>query len=80
VSQRLFVGNLSYNANESEIKDFFTNFGEVTNVNIIKDRDTGRSKGFAFVDMQDITQALTANGTSFLGRNMVVNQARERSR
>ena len=79
----IYVGNLSYQATEEEIRKAFEAFGEVTSVNIIKDRDTGQSKGFGFVEMPDSGKAQEAieklNATELAGRNLKVNEARPRN-
>ena len=76
----IYVGNLSFNATEDEIRDAFAQYGEVSSVNIIKDRETGRSRGFAFVEMPDGEQAKEAiekvNLTEIDGRSITVNEAR----
>lgn len=78
----IYVGNLPFTVNEGEIEQVFTGFGAVESVKIVRDRDSGRSKGFSFVIMNDDTQAQAAiaglNGTDFKGRNLVVNEARPR--
>lgn len=78
----IYVSNLRYNATEQEIQSLFETFGEVTSVSLIKDRDTGQSRGFAFVEMPDDDQAqkaiLDLNGKEYFGRNLTVNQARPR--
>ncbi len=75
----IYVGNLSYGVDEDSLKAQFGEFGEVESVKVITDRITGRSKGFAFVEMPDNSQADQAikalNGKSVDGRNMKVNQA-----
>jgi len=80
VFMNIYVGNLSYQTTEDDLRDSFENFGEVTSVRIIQDRATGRSKGFGFVEMPDEESAETAiaalNGKEFSGRNIRVNQAR----
>jgi RNA recognition motif-containing protein len=77
---KLYVGNLSFKSTEDEVKSFFSVYGTVTSVSLIKDRDTGRPRGFGFVEMDDISQALKeANGKDLGGRALVVNEARERS-
>lgn len=80
---KLYVGNLSYRASEDEIRQAFEGFGRVSNVTIIKDRETGRSKGFAFVDMdsQEAGESAIAsmNGKDFGGRNITVNEARPKT-
>ncbi len=78
----IYVGNLAYNATEDEIRTAFAAFGQVTLVKVVRDRDTGRSRGFAFVEMEDGEGAQNAitqmNGKDLNGRNLVVNEARPR--
>lgn len=78
----IYLGNLSYRSSEADIKAAFENYGTVGAINIIKDRETGRSKGFGFVEMPNDAEALAAieglNGTDMGGRNINVNQARPR--
>ena len=57
MAKKLYVGNLSYDSTEAQIRELFAQVGEITEVNVIMDRDTGRSKGFAFVQMVDDTAA-----------------------
>ncbi len=81
--KRIYVGNLPWSATEQEIRDFFSRFGEVHSVAIITDRETGRSRGFGFVEMEDADadQAISgADGKDFGGRPLRVNEARERER
>ena len=77
----IYVGNLNYTLSEDDLKDVFENFGDVNSVRIIKDKATGRSKGFAFVDMVNDSEANKAiselNGSDLKGRNMKVNLAKE---
>jgi RNA recognition motif-containing protein len=77
---KLYVGNLAYSATEDDLRKLFTQAGEVQSVNVIKDRDTGRSKGFAFVEMSTQAEAEKAisllNGSSFHNRTLTVNLAR----
>jgi len=79
---RLYVGGLPYQTTEQELIDLFEQTGQVTEVSIITDRDTGRSKGFAFVEMSDEQAAQSTierlNGTTMEDRTITVNQARER--
>ena len=79
----IYVGNLSYDATEEDIQQAFAEFGEVASVNIIKDRETGRSRGFAFVEMADGDEAKEAiekvNLTEIAGRSVTVNEARPKS-
>ena len=78
----IYVGNLSYDATESDIESAFSEFGAVKTVNIVKDRDTGRSRGFAFVEMHNSDEGKNAidalNETSIAGRAVTVNEARPR--
>jgi RNA recognition motif-containing protein len=78
----LYVGNLDYSASEDDLRMLFTQAGEVQSVRVIKDRDTGRSKGFAFVEMSTQAEAEKAisllNGFSFHNRPLTVNLARPR--
>ncbi|MDH5377464.1 MAG: RNA-binding protein [Gammaproteobacteria bacterium] len=79
----IYVGNLTYSLTEDELKDAFAAFGEVVNVNIIKDKFSGQSKGFGFVEMPNDSEADEAiknlDGSSLKGRNVRVNQAKPRS-
>lgn len=83
-SAKLYVGNLSYNASEDGLMDLFSQFGEVVSARVITDRETGRSKGFGFVEMADsdgAQQAITAlNGQLVDGRPVTVNEARPQER
>ena len=76
----IFVGNLSFQTSQDELFAAFSNFGAVERVNIVTDRDTGQSRGFAFVEMTDRTAAEAAisalNGSELNGRAMNVNEAR----
>ena len=78
----IYVGNLPYNVTEDELRTAFAAFGEVSSVNLISDKFTGQSKGFAFVEMADNSAADAAikglNNTSMGGRNLKVNQAQPR--
>ncbi len=80
-SEQLYVGNLSYQVNGFHLKDFFSKYGDVQNVRLIKNNRTGRSKGFAFVtfaNVKDAKKALGVNGQDFRGRPMVVRMAKPR--
>jgi RNA recognition motif-containing protein len=81
--KNIFVGNLDFGATESSIRSLFEPYGSVDRVNVITDRDTGRSRGFAFVEMSDASEAdraITAlNGTNVDGRALNVNEARPKS-
>jgi len=78
----IYIGNLSYDASEDDVRSAFEAFGQVESVKIIKDRYTGRSKGFGFVEMADDEAAQAAitelNDKEFMGRNLKVNKARPR--
>ncbi len=78
----IYVGNLSFNATENDLEDAFGEYGQVASVNIIKDRDTGRSRGFAFVEMRDGHEGKDAieglNLRDIAGRSINVNEARPR--
>ncbi len=82
MESKLYVGNLSYQTTEDELRDLFSQAGDVTDVVIIKDRDTGNSKGFGFVTMnsqEGATQAIQQfNGYSLGNRELKVNAARPR--
>jgi RNA recognition motif-containing protein len=78
----IFVGNLSFTATEHDLHQLFEAYGAVDKVNIITDRDTGRSKGFGFVEMPESQAAKAAieglNGTELAGRALTVNEAKPR--
>lgn len=80
----IFVGNLPFSANSSELEELFAPYGSVSRAQVITDRDTGRSRGFGFVEMDSEDEAQKAidslNGSDFEGRQLKVNVARERSR
>ena len=78
----IYVGNLAYKMSEQELRATFEAFGEVTSARFVVDRETGRSKGFGFVDMPNQEEAEAAinglNGTELNGRTVTVNEARPR--
>ena len=81
MSKRIYVGNLSYQTTETDLTNLFEQAGQVESVNIITDRDTGRSKGFAFVEMagDEADKAIAQfNGAEVNGRALTVNEARPR--
>jgi RNA recognition motif-containing protein len=82
MSKKLYVGNLSYTVGNRELEEMFAAYGAVESANVIMDRDTGRSKGFGFVEMsndQGAQAAISAlHGKDFEGRNLTVNEARPR--
>ncbi|MCD6175288.1 MAG: RNA-binding protein [Planctomycetes bacterium] len=79
---KIYVGNLSYDVAESDLEQAFGEFGQVTSVNILKDRRTGESKGFGFVEMAEVSEGQTAikemNGKELMGRELKVDQAKEK--
>ncbi len=84
MSNRLYVGNLSFQISEDELGKVFSDFGEVVSANIIRDFNSGRSKGFGFVEMKNSADAENAikelNGREVEGRAIIVNVAREKER
>lgn len=78
----LYVGNLSFDTDEATLRQFFDDYGPVTSARIITDRETGRSRGFGFVELEDAAAALKAvtelNGTELDGRTLTINEARPR--
>ena len=80
MAMKLYVGGLAYAVTEKELEALFAEHGTVTSTAVIKDRDSGQSKGFGFVEMSDDTQAKAAmaalNGTEMSGRSLTVNEAR----
>ena len=81
--KNVFVGNMSFETTESGLRSIFEPFGEITRVNLITDRDTGRARGFGFVEMSNDDEAAkamqTLNGREIQGRAISVSEARERS-
>ncbi|MGP1310180.1 MAG: RNA recognition motif domain-containing protein, partial [Phycisphaerales bacterium] len=79
---KLYVGNLPFSATQSEIHELFAQHGEVADVALINDRETGRPRGFGFVEMPNADEANAAmsalNGQDFNGRALNINEARER--
>ncbi|MBW2360003.1 MAG: RNA-binding protein [Deltaproteobacteria bacterium] len=81
--KKIYVGNLSWGVTDSELKDFFANYGTVHSAVVITDRETGRSRGFGFVEMDaaDAENAIReADGKDMGGRSLRVNEAQERQR
>ena len=79
-AMKLYVGNLSFQTTSDDLLQLFGQYGSVTSAQIVTDRDTGRSRGFAFVEMgSGAEQAIEAtNGVEFMGRNLTVNEAKPR--
>ncbi len=84
MTNKLFVGGLAYAMDSDQLKDVFAEVGEVTSAQVIMDRETGRSKGFGFVEMgseEDAKQAIDRlNNTDVLGRKIIVSEARPKER
>lgn len=82
MTKKLYVGNLSYNTTEAQVRDLFAQAGEVSSVSLITDRETGRAKGFGFVEMSTEEGSQEAirrfNGYTLDNRNLTVNEARPR--
>ncbi|WP_422929884.1 RNA recognition motif domain-containing protein [Singulisphaera sp. PoT] len=82
MAKKIYVGNLTYSVNESDLEALFSQFGVVQSAQIIIDRDTNRSKGFGFVEMSSDAEVDAAieglNGTEHNGRNLTVNEAKPR--
>ncbi|HJR91436.1 MAG TPA: RNA-binding protein [Acidimicrobiia bacterium] len=84
MSSNLYVGNLTFNTTSADLQSLFSQYGEVTKAQVITDRDSGRSRGFGFVEMSEESAAQTAiaelNGHNLDGRDLTVNVAKDRSR
>jgi RNA recognition motif-containing protein len=81
MSKSLYVGNLPWSATEADVRDLFSQYGEVTSVNLITDRETGRARGFGFVEIADADaqKAIEAlDNYSYNGRNLKVNESKPR--
>lgn len=79
--KKIYVGNLSWSSTENDVQEFFSQYGTVHSVQLITDRETGRSRGFAFVEMDDAeasTAITEADGRELDGRRLRVNEAQER--
>jgi RNA recognition motif-containing protein len=83
MGKRLYVGNLSYGVTEADLREVFAEAGDVVDVKVVLDRDTGRPRGFAFVELSNDGEATRAievlNGRELQGRAMNISEARERS-
>jgi RNA recognition motif-containing protein len=83
MAARLYVGNLSYNTGDAELRDAFASSGNVVSATVVIDRESGRSRGFGFVEFASSSEAQSAisemNGASLDGRALTVNEARERT-
>ncbi|MBD3344778.1 MAG: RNA-binding protein [Chitinivibrionales bacterium] len=79
MANKLYVGNIPFRTTEEELRDMFSPFGEVHSVSIITDNQTGRSRGFGFVEVENADAAIKElDGKDFGGRNLRINEARER--
>jgi RNA recognition motif-containing protein len=82
MSTKLYIGNLSFSVTSDDLQDYFAQAGTVESAKVIEDRDTGRSRGFGFVEMSSSEEAMAAieqfNGQDLDGRSIVVNEARPR--
>ncbi len=80
---RIYVGNLSYNVTDDDLRELFSEYGELASAEVIKDKFSGQSKGFGFVDVPGSAEAATAikelNDTMYQGRKLTVNEARPRA-
>lgn len=82
MAKRIYVGNLPFTATTEEVTELFEQYGSVESVNLVTDRDTGRPRGFGFVEMDDAggDKAISAlDGVAFGGRNLKINEARPRT-
>jgi RNA recognition motif-containing protein len=83
MAKRLYVGNLKYTVDSDQLRELFEQFGSVTSAEVLSDRDTGRSRGFGFVEMANDEEALAAietlDGRDHYGRRLTVNEARPRT-
>jgi RNA recognition motif-containing protein len=83
MAKKLYVGNLSYNTHDEDLREAFSKIGEVLSATLIVDQTSGRSKGFGFVEMasdEDAAKAISSmNGTSFMDRTITVNEARPKT-
>ena len=79
----IYCGNLSYNSADEDLNTLFQEYGDVTSAKVIRDRETDRSRGFGFVEMDSDDEAQNAidalNGQEFMGRKLVVNESRPRT-
>jgi len=80
-NEQIYIGNLPYRVSEGDLKDSFSTYGRIVDVRVVKDRRTGRSKGYAFITYSDVREAkksLASHGTDMDGRSMVVRIAKPR--
>lgn len=83
MSTKLFVGSLPWSIDDKQLEETFASHGTVVSAKVVKDRETGRSRGFGFVEMESPAEAKSAidalNNTEFKGRNIIVNEAKPKS-
>ena len=84
MSKKIYIGNLPFSSTEADLRDMFGRHGSVESVNVIMDRETGRPRGFAFVEMENANDAADAiralDGSDLGGRSLRVNEAQDRNR
>jgi cold-inducible RNA-binding protein len=81
MSTKLYIGNLSFDATENDLRDMLSKHGPVNEINVVMDKMTGRARGFAFVTMnsqEGTTAVMSLNGKEWNGRSLIVNEARPR--
>lgn len=82
MNKNIYVGNLSWECTDQDLRNLFSEFGEVSSARVVQDRETGRSRGFGFVEMEaaGAAQAIESlNGSDYQGRNLKVNEAQPRA-
>ena len=82
VNEQIYIGNLPYRVSERDLRDYFSGYGQIVDLRVVKDRKTGRSKGYAFLTFGNVREAnksLSAHGDDMQGRSMVVRIAKPRA-
>lgn len=80
MAKSLYIGNLQWETSDEELKDFFSPIGEVTSATVIRDKETGRSRGYGFVEMENADKAIEElNGKELRGRSLKINYSRDKS-
>lgn len=80
MAKSLYIGNLQWNTSDEELKDFFSPIGEVLSATVIRDKESGRSRGYGFVEMENADKALEQlNGKELRGRSLKINHSREKT-
>lgn len=81
MAQKVYVGNLPFSITEDELREYFSKYGEIVSLTLVKDRETGKSRGFGFVGFENSERALSeANGSTLGERQLTVTPAREREK